>query len=31
MARQQAIRRAMAEKRDQKQLEDDLNARRTRS
>ena len=31
MARQQAMRRAMAEKRDQKQLEDDLNARRARS
>ena len=31
MARQQEMRRAMAEKRDQKQLEDDLNARRARS
>lgn len=31
MARQQSLRRAMAERRDQKQLEDDLNARRARS
>lgn len=31
MARQQSLRRAMAERRDQKQLEDDLNARRSRS
>ena len=31
MARQQSLRRAMAERREQKQLEDDLNARRSRS
>jgi flagellar export protein FliJ len=31
MARQQALRRAVAERREQKQLEDDLNARRARS
>lgn len=31
MARQQSLRRAMAERRDQKQLEDDLNARRSRT
>ena len=31
MARQQSLRRVMAERREQKQLEDDLNARRSRS
>ncbi len=31
MARQQSLRRAMAERREQKQLEDDLSARRSRS
>jgi flagellar biosynthesis chaperone FliJ len=31
MARQQALRRAQAERREHKQLEDDLNARRARS
>jgi hypothetical protein len=31
MARQQSLRRVMAERREQKQLEDDLNGRRSRS